>query len=244
MAKKAVLITGASRGIGKATALRLADDGYVIGINYKSSDEKAREVENTILETGGEAFLLKADVGNEVEVDRIVNDFVSSAGEIFGLVNNAGIYERKRFEDLKLSDWEETINTNLTGVFICTKAVLPYIPEEGRIVNLASVLAHMGSSQGAHYAASKTGIIGFSKSLARELSPRKITVNVVAPGATETDIIADDTPEKRKERGKTALLGRVGQPEEIADAICFLLSQKAKYITGETLNVNGGTWVV
>jgi 3-oxoacyl-[acyl-carrier protein] reductase len=102
----------------------------------------------------------------------------------------------------------------------------------------------MGSSQGAHYAASKAGIIGFSKSLARELGPRKITVNVVAPGATETDIIAEDTPEKREERGKIALLGRVGQPEEIADAIIFLLSDKSQYITGETINVNGGMWMV
>lgn len=244
MTKKSVLVTGASRGIGRATALKLGEEGYAVGVNYKDKEEKAKDVVDHILELGGEAMALGADVKDEEEVEKMMEDFVAKFGEIHGLVNNAGIYQRKKFHELTLQNWEDTISTNLTGTFICTKAALPYIPEGGRIVNIASVLAHMGSSQGAHYAASKAGIIGFSKSLARELGSRKITVNVVAPGATETDIIADDTPEKRKERGKIALLGRVGQPEEIADAIIFLLSDEAQYITGETVNVNGGMWMV
>ncbi|MEE9150237.1 MAG: 3-oxoacyl-ACP reductase family protein [Thermoplasmata archaeon] len=244
MAKKSVLVTGASRGIGRATALKLAGEGYAVGVNYRDNSEKAREVVNNIIESGGEAVALRANVGNEEQMNEMMITFAGEFGEIYGLVNNAGIYERKRFFELTLQDWEETIKTNLTGTFLCTKAALPYIPEGGRIVNSASVLAHMGSNQGTHYAASKAGIIGFTKSLAREIAPRKITVNVVAPGATDTDIIAHDMPEKRSEREKIALMGRVGQPEEIADAIVFLLSEKAGYITGETVNVNGGMWMV
>lgn len=244
MATKTVIVTGASRGIGRATALRLAKEGYAVGVNCKDNAEKAKEVVNNIMDSGGKAIALKANVGNEGQVKEMVNAFVAEFGEIYGLVNNAGIYKRKKFYELTLQDWEETITTNLTGTFLCTKEAMPHIPDGGRIVNIASVLGHMGSSQGAHYAASKAGIIGFTKSLARELSSRKITVNVVAPGATETDIIAHDTPEKRKEREKIALLGRVGQPEEIAGAISFLLSDNAKYITGETINVNGGMWMV
>jgi 3-oxoacyl-[acyl-carrier protein] reductase len=244
MEKRAVLVTGASRGIGRATALKLAYEGYAVGVNFKNNTEKARETVKEIIDSGGEAIELKANVGNEEEVNGMVKTFTGKFGEIYGVVNNAGIYQRKRFHELTLQDWDETITTNLTGTFLCTKAALPYIPERGRIVNLASVLAHIGSSQGAHYAATKAGIIGFSKSLAMELAPRKITVNVVAPGAIDTDIIAHDTPEKRKDREKITPLGRVGQPGEIADAIVFLLSDKTGYITGQTINVNGGMWMV
>jgi len=244
MTKKAVLVTGASRGIGKATALILAKEGYAIGVNYKNNEKRAKDVVKEFIDFGGEAIILKADVGNEKQVNEMTKTFVEKFENVYGLVNNAGIYNRKKFHELTLQDWEKTMNTNLTGTFLCTKALLPHIPDGGRIVNLASVLAHMGSGQGAHYAASKAGVIGFTKSLARELAPRKITVNVVAPGATDTDIIAGDTTEKRKEREKTALLGRVGKSEEIANAICFLLSDRAKYITGETINVNGGMWMI
>jgi 3-oxoacyl-[acyl-carrier protein] reductase len=244
MTRKAVLVTGASRGIGYATALKLANEGYAVGVNYKENANKAEELVKNIISNGGEAMALRADVGNEREVEEMVSIFVGEFKEMYGLVNNAGIYNRKKFHELTLHDWEETMKTNLTGTFLCTKAALPHIKGGGRIVNIASVLAHMGSSQGAHYAASKAGVIGFAKSIARELAGKNITVNVVAPGATETDIIADDTPEKRREREKIALLGRVGQPEEIADAVVFLLSERAGYITGETVNVNGGMWMV
>lgn len=244
MTTKAVLITGASRGIGKAIALKLGNEGYAVGVNFNTNEEKAKDVVNSILDSGGSAITLKADVGMVEEVNIMIKSFVSEFGEIFALVNNAGVYIRKRFHELTMDDWRETIDTNLTGTFLCTKAALPHIVDGGRIVNIASVLAHMGSSQGAHYAASKAGIIGFSKSLARELGSKKITVNVVAPGATETDILADDTPQKRKERERITPLGRVAQPGEMAEAVSFLLSEKAQYITGETINVNGGMWMV
>jgi 3-oxoacyl-[acyl-carrier protein] reductase len=244
MTEKPVLITGASRGIGRAIALKLGKEGYAIGVNFVNNEKQAQEVVDLILESGGSAILLKADVKDEAQVNEMMGVFISEFKEIYALVNNAGIYNRKKFQKLTLQNWEETITTNLTGTFLCTKAALPYFSGGGRIVNFASVLAHMGSGQGAHYAASKAGIIGFSKSLARELAPKKILVNVVAPGATETDIIADDTPEKRKERGKITPLGRVAQPEEMAEVVSFLLSDKANYITGETINVNGGMWMV
>ncbi len=244
MSKKAVIVTGASRGIGKAIALRLGSEGYTVGVNYKSKERMAHDVVKTISDSGGIAMVLQADVGVEEDVNSMVGEFTTEFGDIYGLVNNAGIYKRKRFQEISLAEWEETITTNLTGTFLCTKATLPYMQEGGRIVNLASVLAHMGSSQGAHYATTKAGIIGFSKSLARELGPKRITVNVVAPGATETDILKDDTPKKRKERGRLTMLGRVAQPEEMADAVSFLLSDSARYITGETINVNGGMWMV
>jgi 3-oxoacyl-[acyl-carrier protein] reductase len=244
LSKKAVLVTGASRGIGRAIALKLGKEGYGVGVNYKSNENMAFDVVKTISDSGGIALALQADVGVEEEVNRMVESFTTEFGDIYALVNNAGIYKRKQFHDISLVEWEETMTTNLTGTFLCTKAALPHIPEGGRIVSFASVLAHMGSGQGAHYAATKAGIIGFSKSLARELGHKHITVNVVAPGATETDILVDDTPEKRKERERITMLGRVAQPEEMADAVSFLLSDSAKYITGETLNVNGGMWMV
>lgn len=244
MTKKAVLITGASRGIGRAIALKLGIDGYAVGVNFVNNEKQAQEVVDSILDSGGNALALKADVGDEQQVNEMMEIFISEFKEIYALVNNAGIYNRKKIRELTLESWEETITTNLTGTFLCTKAALPYFAKGGRIINFASVLAHMGSSQGAHYAASKAGIIGFSKSLARELGPEKILVNVVAPGATETDIIVHDTPEKRKERGKITPLGRVAQPEEMAEVVSFLLSESANYITGETINVNGGMWMV
>jgi 3-oxoacyl-[acyl-carrier protein] reductase len=242
--KKAVLVTGASRGIGKAIAIKLGNEGYAVGVNYKDNEVMANEVVRFITNSGGSAIALQADVGVQEDVNKMVDSITEKFDKIFALVNNAGIYKRKRFQDISLAEWEETMTTNLTGTFLCTKATLPHMQEGGRIVNFASVLAHMGSSQGAHYAATKAGIIGFSKSLARELGPRRITVNVVAPGATDTDILKDDTPEKRKERGRLTMLGRVAKPEEMADAVIFLLSDSARYITGETININGGMWMV
>lgn len=244
MTRKSVLVTGASRGIGRAIALKLGKEGYAVGVNFINNQMQAQEVVDSILDSGGSALAIKADVGDEQQVNDMMAAFISEFKEIYALVNNAGIYNRKKIHELTLEAWEETITTNLTGAFLCTKAALPYFTEGGRIVNFASVLAHMGSGQGAHYAASKAGIIGFSKSLARELGPEKILVNVVAPGATDTDIIADDTPQKRKERGKIIPLGRVAQPKEIAEIVSFLLSESANYITGETINVNGGMWMV
>jgi NAD(P)-dependent dehydrogenase (short-subunit alcohol dehydrogenase family) len=236
----AVLVTGASRGIGRAIAIELAKDGFDIGVHYYSNKEGAQEVVNQITSMGRMAIALNADVGQEDDVKKMISKFTDEFSRVFGVVNNAGVYERKPFPELTFNDWDRTIRTNLTSMYLVTHELLPHITENGRIVNLSSVLAHRGSDFGAHYAATKAGIIGFSKSLARELGKKRITVNAVAPGAIETQIIAGDSPEKRKQREKLTPLNRVGQPEEIAATVSFLFSNKGSYITGETINVNGG----
>jgi 3-oxoacyl-[acyl-carrier protein] reductase len=236
------LVTGASRGIGKAIALRLALDGYDVAVNYLNNEDGAKEVTERIKEKGWNAQDYEADVADHQAVERMVAIIGEDLGRIGVMVNNAGIYQRSTLSDLSLDDWQRTIDVNLTGSFNCVKAVLPGMTKrgEGSIVNISSMLGFTGTSHGAHYSASKAGIIAFTKSLALELSPLGIRVNAVAPGAIETEIIAYDTPEQRQKRIETTPIRRVGQPEEIASVVSFLVSDEASYITGETLHVNGG----
>jgi 3-oxoacyl-[acyl-carrier protein] reductase len=242
-AKRPVLLTGASRGIGRATAILLAQQGYSLGLNYLENEKGAREVLGKVRSLGTRAVLLRADVGDDLQVEKMVAAFANEFGGIFGLVNNAGVYDRRRFFDISLTDWEMALRVNLTGTFLCCRAAVPHMIEGGRIVNLSSNLAKQGSGQGAHYAAAKAGVMGFTRSLARELAPRKITVNAIAPGPTETDIIASDTPEKRAERLRLIPLGRVGKPEEIAATVAYFLSDGAAFTTGAVLDVNGGLFM-
>jgi 3-oxoacyl-[acyl-carrier protein] reductase len=244
MGKGAVLVTGASRGIGSSIAINLARDGFDIGVNYKTYKSGADEVKKTIEELGQAAICIQADIGSAAQVEYMVNKFTNEFDSISGLVNNAGVYNRISFEELTLREWENTIKTNLTSVYLVTHTLLPHIQSGGRIINITSVLAHMGSNFGAHYATTKAGLIGFTKSLARELGVKGILVNAVAPGAIETQIIAGDTPEKRRERERITTVGRVGQPDEIAAVVSFLFSERASYINGETINVNGGLWMI
>lgn len=237
---KAVLVTGASQGIGRAIAIALAHDGFDIGVQYHEYSTGANEVVNEISKIGRSSIPIQADLRVEADVKEMVKTFIEKYPQVFGLVNNAGVYNRKPFAELTKKDWDDTINTNLTSVYLVTHELLQKILPGGRIVNLSSILAFNGSNFGADYAATKAGILGFTKSLARELAKDGILVNAVAPGAIETQIIAKDTPEKRRIRENETPLGRVGQPQEIAAMVAFLFSSKASYITGETFNVNGG----
>lgn len=240
------LVTGASRGIGRAIALRLALDGFDVAVNFLGNQDGADEVTAKIEDKGRKARSYKADVADSDAVERMVSAIGNDLGQIGVLVNNAGIYQRSTFSDLSLDDWQRTIDVNLTGCFNCAKAVVPGMleREEGNIVNISSMLGFKGTSHGAHYAASKSGVIAFTKSLALEVSPHGIRVNAVAPGAIETEIIAHDSPEQRQRRIETTPVRKVGQPEEIASVVSFLVSEESSYMTGETLHANGGYLMV
>ncbi len=239
--KKAV-VTGASRGIGRAIAEKMAEEGTAIGINYHSSDERAEKVLSNV-EEHSEGMLLKADVSKEEECRKIVSDFVEEHGGLDILVNNAGIYKRKSIEEALVEDFDETMAVNVRAPFMLSKFSLEYLKESesGRIINMSSQLAFKGSDHGTSYVVSKSAILGLTRSLALELGPEGITVNGIAPGTIDTDIIASYSEEKRKRRAESIPVKRLGQPEDIADAAVFLASDEGSYVNGEVIGVNGGS---
>lgn len=239
---KVALVTGASRGIGRAIALKLASEGAKVAINYAGSTEKAEAVKAEIEAAAGEALLCQADVSSGEAVAAMVEAVVGRFGRIDILVNNAGITRDGLLARMKDEDFHAVLKTNLGGVYVCTKAVTKLMMKQrsGRIVNMASVVGLMGNAGQSNYAAAKAGVIGFSKSMAKELASRGITVNMVAPGFIDTDMTAAMT-EKAREATLTGIpLGRAGQPEDVANAVCFLVSDNASYITGQVVNVDGG----
>ena len=247
MAEKGVaLVTGGSRGIGKAIALRLAEDGFDIAVNFLRAEKEAENVMRAVKELGQGAQIYRTDVSDFESVKTMVEKIRNDLGDVIVLINNAGFYQRSGFLDLSPEEWRRTLDVNLTGCYNCAKAVVPGMIErkKGNIVNISSMLGFKGTSHGAHYATSKAGVIALTKSLALELSPHGIRVNAVAPGAIETEIIAHDTPEQRKKRIETTPIRRVGQPEDIASIISYLVSKDSDYITGETIHANGGFLMV
>ena len=239
---KVALVTGASRGIGRAIALKLAAKGAKVAINYAGNTAKAEEVKAEIEKNGGEAILVQADVADAAAVETMVNTVVENFGQIDILVNNAGITRDGLLMRMKDEDFDAVINTNLKGVFYCTKLVSKLMMKKrsGRIINMASVVGLMGNAGQTNYAAAKAGVIGFSKSAAKELAARGITVNMVAPGFIDTDMTAAMT-DKAKEMTLTGIpLNRMGTPEDVANAVAFLVSDNASYITGQVINVDGG----
>lgn len=242
MSRRTALVTGASRGIGAATALRLARDGLDVVIHYNENAKKAQDVVQAVGALGVKAVLVQADLGVPASVDALVQHVHSEVAGIDVLVNNAGVYPRAFMHETSAADWKRTMDVNVGGMFQVTQALVPYMVEQewGRIVNLSSVLGLRGSRHGAAYAASKAAVLGFTKSVAHELAPHGITVNAVAPGAIETDILSSDTPRQRAKRVKTIPMGRVGAPEDVAAAVSFLARDDAGYVTGHTLHVNGG----
>ncbi|PSB28566.1 3-oxoacyl-[acyl-carrier-protein] reductase [Stenomitos frigidus] len=237
---KVALITGASRGIGRATALALAAEGAKIVVNYASSRTAADAVVAEIEAIGSSAIALPADVSKADQVDGLVNAVMEKWGQIDVLVNNAGITRDTLLLRMKPEDWQAVIDLNLTGVFLCTRAISKIMLKQrsGRVVNITSVAGQMGNPGQANYSAAKAGVIGFTKTVAKELAPRGITVNAVAPGFITTDMTAD-----LKADGILQFipLGRYGQPEEVAGLIRFLAADPAAaYITGQVMNVDGG----
>ena len=239
---KTALVTGASRGIGRAIALCLAAEGARVAINYAGNVKAAEEVKASVEAAGGTAILCQADIADSAAVEAMIADVVKKFGAIDILVNNAGITRDTLLMRMKDEDFAKVLDTNLKGVFYCTKAVSKLMMKKrsGRIVNMASVVGLVGNAGQTNYAAAKAGVIGFSKSAAKELASRGITVNVVAPGFIGTDMTAG-LPESVKEKMLTDIpLGRMGEPEDVANAVLFLASEQASYITGQVVNVDGG----
>jgi len=241
---KLALVTGASRGIGRAIAYELAKEGADVIINFRGSEDKAKELAQEIEKLGKKAYLAKFDVSDFEEVKKNIKKIEDNIGNINILVNNAGITRDTLFLRMKEDDWDKVLKTNLYSVFYVTQAVLPMMIKErwGRIINISSVVAFTGNPGQTNYAAAKAGIIGFTKALALEVAGRNITVNVVAPGYIETDMTAN-LPDKVKNAFIEGIpLKRPGTPEEVAYLVSFLASQKANYITGCVFHINGGLY--
>lgn len=242
LAEKTALVTGASRGIGRVTALELAKAGAKVAVNYAGNRAAAEEVVAMIEAAGGIALLVQADVGDSAAVDAMVKTVVERFGKIDILVNNAGITRDNLIMRMKEDDWDAVIHTNLKGIFNCTKAVSKLMMKQryGRIINMASVVGVMGNAGQSNYAAAKAGVIGFTKSMAKELASRNINVNAVAPGYISTDMTANLPEQAKLDLQSQIPLQRLGNPEDVAAAVLFLVSPGADYITGQTLNVDGG----
>jgi 3-oxoacyl-[acyl-carrier protein] reductase len=235
------IVTGASRGIGRAIALALATEGAKVVVNYARSSTAAEEIVATITADGGQALALQADVSHADQVEKLISGTLEAFGRIDILVNNAGITRDTLLLRMKLEDWQAVIDLNLTGVFLCTKAVAKGMLKQrsGRIINIASVAGQMGNPGQANYSAAKAGVIGFTKTVAKELASRGVTVNAVAPGFIATDMTGD-LP-NTEDILKFIPLGRFGKPEDIAGMVRFLAADSAAaYITGQVFNVDGG----
>jgi 3-oxoacyl-[acyl-carrier protein] reductase len=243
--KRTILVTGGSRGIGRGICLAFARSGNHIYFNYSSAGEAAAQTEKLVAEAGGTATGIQVNVASEEEVIGFVARALDETGRIDVLVNNAGITRDGLIVRMKEADWEAVLNVNLKGAFLCTKAVTKPMMKQryGRIINVSSVVGVSGNPGQANYVASKAGIIGLTKGVARELASRGITANVVAPGYIETDMTAD-LPDKAKDAMVSQIpLGRSGTPEDIAAAVVFLASDQAAYITGQVLHVSGGMYM-
>lgn len=239
---KVALVTGGSRGIGRAIALEFASRGAAVVVNYNKSSNEAEAVVSQIKEAGGKAASFQADVSDFKQAEALVKFAIETFGDLSILVNNAGITRDQLIMMMPESDWDAVINTNLKSTFNCSKAAVKHMMRKrvGRIINMASVAGQMGNPGQTNYSASKGGQIAFTKALAREVATRNITVNAIAPGFVDTEILDAMTPEILEAALKLVPLGRKGKPEEIAAAAAFLASDEAAYITGQVLGVDGG----
>jgi 3-oxoacyl-[acyl-carrier protein] reductase len=239
---KVALVTGGSRGIGRAIALEFAARGAAVVVNYNKSPESAEEVVRQIQASAGKAAAYQADVSDFKQAEGLVKFAIDTFGDLSILVNNAGITRDQLIMMMPEADWDAVINTNLKSTFNCSKIAVKHMMRKrvGRIINIASVAGQMGNPGQTNYSASKAGQIGFTKALAREVAARNITVNAIAPGFVDTEILDGMTPEILEAALKMVPLGRKGKPEEIAFAAAFLASDEAAYITGQVLGIDGG----
>lgn len=234
---KTVLITGASRGIGAATAEIFSDNGYNVIINYNKNHERAKQIAS---KTGGN--LIQADVSDIAQTEKMIDSIISEYGKIDVLVNNAGISVTGTFDSISDEDARRLFDVNIFGTFNCTKLVLPHMLHRkyGKIINVSSMWGQVGASCEVHYSASKSAVIGFTKALAKEVGPSGITVNCVSPGFISTDMTACYTKEEVNAICEEIPVGRTGSPYEVAQAVFYLASEQAAYITGQVLGINGG----
>jgi len=243
--KMVALVTGGSRGIGRAICQRLASMGAVVGINYVSNPKAAEETLSLIEAHGGKGFTVRFDVADPDSVQENIKEIISTHGQIDILVNNAGITRDGLMARMKEEDWDSVLDTNLKGAFLCSKAVMRSMMKKrwGRIINVSSVVGFVGNSGQVNYGAAKAGLVGLTKSIARELAGRNITVNCIAPGYIVTDM-TDGLTEDVQEALKAQIpMGILGTPEDVAGSVAFLASPDSNYITGQTLHVNGGMYM-
>lgn len=240
--KKTVVITGASRGIGKVMAKMFAEEGYNVLINYNKSQKEAEDLYNNLKNKGLSVKLFKADVCKRTEVDAMIEFCVEEFGNVDVLINNAGISQDKLFTDITDEDWDKMINTNLKSAFYCTQKTLQYMisKKEGKIINISSIWGMVGGSCEVHYSVAKAGIIGLTKALAKELGPSNIQVNCIAPGVIQTDMLDEYNQEELNVLIEDTPLMRLGKPTDIASCAFFLASDHADFITGQIISPNGG----
>ncbi len=242
---KIALVTGGSRGIGRAVCLQLAGQGAVVGINYVSNSAAAEETLAAVVVAGGKGFVVGFDVADSTAVQKALKEIVAEHGGIDILVNNAGITRDGLMARMKEADWDAVLDTNLKGAFLCSKAAMRGMMKKrwGRIINITSVIGFLGNGGQVNYGAAKAGLIGFSKSMARELAARKVTVNCVAPGYIVTDMTRDLSEDIQEIIKAQIPLATLGTPEDVASAVGYLAAEESGYVTGQTLHVNGGMYM-
>ena len=239
---KVALITGSSRGIGRSIAIRLANEGFNVVFNYRNNPGSLVETINDIESRGGKAVSIKADVSNESEVGVMIKQIKELWESIDVLVNNAGIRKDQLLMRMTESSWDDVLDTNLKGAFLCSKAVLPFMVKKkfGRIINISSIVGITGNPGQGNYAASIAGLIGLTKTIAREVASRNITANAIAPGYIETDMVKELPDELRTRIQSMVPLGRLGTGDDVAGMVAFLCSEDANYITGQVIGIDGG----
>lgn len=240
--KRVVLVTGGAKGIGADICRKLALKGYSVAIGYNTSKKEAEELKQDLLSMGTEAEIFKANISNPNDVRKMFNAIDNRFGSLYGLVNNSGIAEQALFTDITDEMWDDMIGVNLSGTFYCSREAVKRMlkNKEGKIVNITSMWGEVGASMEVHYSASKAGVIGLTKALAKEVGLSGITVNAVSPGVIKTDMISEFSHQDLEALKEDTPLNRLGEPIDVANAVVFLLSSSSDFITGQVLGVNGG----